>query len=44
MLVRLAFSTIFVIYKTSSEIAGKLAASCFSRVIDGNGLPVNHSH
>ena len=37
MLVRLTFSTIFVIYKTSSEIAGKLAGSRFSRVIDGNG-------
>ena len=31
------FSTIFVIYKTSSEMAGKLAGSRFSRVIDGNG-------
>ena len=37
MLVRLTFSTIFVIDKTSSEIAGRLAGSRFSRVIDGNG-------
>ena len=37
MLVRLTFATVFVIYKTSSEIAGKLAGSRFSRVIDGNG-------
>ena len=28
------------VHKTSSEIAGKLAGSRFSRVIHGNGSPV----
>ena len=35
MLVRLTFSTIFVIYKTSSEIAGKLAGFVFQESLMG---------